>query len=443
MTTAAYWYGDPYLDSAEPPDWPCSIDRLYQDWGDRLQLDQLFTDCRAGLITSILVRHLGELGDSLAEVSDRLALLEQLGIPLTPLDNDQPPAGGLERSQMIVLFRQLQQQQRGRTIQRGHAKNRVNALPPPGKAPYGYRRGKDRYVIDRSTAPIVKALVEHFLLYGTLRGSVRQINQQFGKKFSVSTGRRWLTSPIYRGDLQYHTGDVISDTHAALISRDEAAQIDRLMRRNRRLPPKTASAPRSLAGLVTCQTCQSGMTVTRVTRRQSATDYLYLRPMACPRLSSKCSAIAYGEVLDQAIHRICQDLPAAIAALELPDIDGLQQAIGGQIAVKQDILQRLPTLVEQGILDDQTASLRSYTLKTELSALRDRQAQLPPANLKAIAQTLSIPQFWHDLSESERRVYFREFIDQIHLIRSEEDPQSWSLDLDFIFQSLYGDRPLA
>ncbi|HEY9818756.1 MAG TPA: recombinase family protein [Candidatus Obscuribacterales bacterium] len=441
MTTAAYWYGDPYLDSAEQPDWPCPIDRLYQDWGDRLQLDQLFTDCRAGLIQSILVRRLGELGDSLAEVSDRLVVLEQLGIPLTPLDDDSHHPDSLERSQMIDLFRQLQQQQRGRTIQRGHAKNRVNALPPPGKAPYGYRRGKDRYVIDRSTAPIVKALVEHFLLYGTLRGSVRQINQQFGKKFSVSTGRRWLTSPIYRGDLQYHTGDVISDTHAPLISRDEAAQIDRLMRRNRRLPPKTASAPRSLAGLVTCQTCQSGMTVTRVTRRQSATEYLYLRPMACPRLSLKCSAIAYGDVLDQAIQRICQDLPKAIAALELPDIDGLQQAIGGQIAVKQDILQRLPTLVDQGILDDQTASLRSYTLKTELSALRDRQAQLPPANLKAIAQTLSIPQFWHDLSESERRVYFREFIDQIHLIRSEEDPQSWSLDLDFIFQSLYGDRP--
>ncbi len=47
-------------------------------------------------------------------------------------------------------------------------------------------------------------------------------------------------------------GQILSDTHTPIISREEAAQIDRLLRRNRRLPPRTASANRSLAGLVSC-----------------------------------------------------------------------------------------------------------------------------------------------------------------------------------------------
>ncbi len=51
-------------------------------------------------------------------------------------------------------------------------------------------------------------------------------------------------------------------------------------------------------------------------------------------------------------------------------------------------------------------------------------------NLKAIAQTVSIPQFWSDLSESERRFYFREFIQQIKIIRHD---QAWQLELIFIF----------
>jgi hypothetical protein len=58
-------------------------------------------------------------------------------------------------------------------------------------------------------------------------------------------------------------------------------------------------------------------------------------------------------------------------------------------------------------------------------------AQLPPGNLQAIAQAVSLPQFWLDLSEAERRFYFREFIKQIEIMRQES--KSWSVQLKFIF----------
>ena len=77
---------------------------------------------------------------------------------------------------------------------------------------------------------------------------MRYLEQKYAKKISVSTGRRWLTNPVYRGDLEYQNGEVIRNTHIPIISREEAAQTDRLLRRNRRLSRRTASAPHSLAG---------------------------------------------------------------------------------------------------------------------------------------------------------------------------------------------------
>jgi hypothetical protein len=292
-------------------------------------------------------------------------------------------------------------------------------------------------MVDRSTAPVVKAFFDHFLLYGSLRGAVRHLSKKYGKSISVSTGQRWLTSPVYRGDLEYTDGSIVPDTHAAILPRDEAAQIDRLLRRNRRMPSRTASAPRSLAGLVICGSCQSPMTITRVTTAKRSqkrgseekAEYLYLRPTACPN-QPKCRAIAYEAILQATIERICKDLPRAVQGTPLPDLEQVKQGIEQEIAAKQSILDQLAPLVQNGVLDQETADLRVYKLRTEMATLQNKLAQLPPVNLTAIAQTVSLPQFWLDLSESERRFYFREFIQKIELHRQQNN---WQLSLTFIF----------
>jgi DNA invertase Pin-like site-specific DNA recombinase len=438
----AYSYTDPLVGAA--PDaaiWGWEIDRVYQDLGDRFQLQRLLEDCRQQPGAYLLVRRLAELGDSIAEVGDRLQILEALDIHLIAIEeavgsNDQP----LRRSELLQVLQTIQDRQRSQRLQQGHARNRVKSLPPPGKAPYGYRRGKERYTLDRSTAPVVKEFFDHFLLYGSLRGSVRFLQKKYSKKISASTGHRWLTSPVYRGDLIYQNGEVLLDTHAPILSRDEAAQIDRLLRRNRQMPTRTASAPRSLSGLVTCATCQSPMTISRTVAGKSSgkAEYLYLRPTACPNQppAQRCSAIAYGEVLEQTIQKICQDLPLAVA--QVPSFEGVKPRIVAEIAAKQGILEQLPALVDSGILDTDTAELRSYKVRTEIATLQAKAAQMPPENLSAIAQVVSLPQFWLDLSEAERRFYFREFLRQILLVRSPQDPceksaAGWNIKLVFIF----------
>ena len=431
MKIIAYSYSDPLLEI--PPSrmiWGWEIDQVYQDLGERQKLDQLLADCEAEPTEYLLIRRFEELGDTFKQVGDRLLQLEALNVKIIAVESNlNRSISDATQVDLIKLIAEIQTSQRSRRIRQGHARNRIKATPPPGKAPYGYRRGKERYILDRATAPVVKEFFERFLIYGSLRGAVRYLERRYSKKISVTTGRRWLTNSVYRGDLEYKNGEVIPNTHAAILSREEAAQIDRLLRRNQRMSPKTASAPRSLAGLVFCGECGCLMTVSRVTTYRKSREYLYLRPTACPQ-QPKCKALSYNNILDATIQRICEDLPRAVSELEMPNLDGIKIEIQQDITAKQEILSQLPDLTATGILDEETAQLRTYKLKTEIAQLQGKLAQFPPVSLKETAKAVSIQQFWLDLSETERRFYFREFIRKIEIIRRGKD---WKLNVEFIF----------
>lgn len=437
MKIIAYIYSDPLLESpSEPQIWGLEVDRVYQDLGTRLQLKQLIADSQQEVPSYLLIRRLEELGDNLSEIGDRLNQLESLGIEIIATQQNYNSAESNHlhdrnlRRNLNQLLPEIQTKLLSKRLQQGHARNRLKSLPPPGKAPYGYRRGQDRYIIDKSTAPVVKDFFERFLLFGSLRGAVRYLEKRYGKKISPSTGRNWLTNPVYRGDLRYKNREIIANTHGAIIDREEAAQIDRLLRRNSRLSSRTASAPRSLAGLVICQQCRLSLVVSRMTQRAKNKEYLYLRCPNCPQ-QPKCKAIAYDRVLNQTITKICLELPQAVAQLNTPNIDTVIASLKQKIAQKQSIITQLTQLKQQGILDRETADIRKYKLLAEISQLEAKIAQLPPGDLQAIAQAVSLPQFWLDLSESERRFYFREFIRHIEVVRI--DNRRWELNLIFIF----------
>jgi DNA invertase Pin-like site-specific DNA recombinase len=431
MQIIAYTYTDPLIEESPPIEiWGWEIDRVYRDLGARHELDRLLQDSSDRTVDYVLVRRLDELGDSVRAVRQVLAKLQASQIQLITTETQIEP-----QLNLLQLIDKIQSDLVSRRMRQGHAHNRLKYLPPPGKAPYGYRRTKDKYTIDKSAAPVVKDFFDRFIIYGSLRGAVRYLEQKYHKKIAASTGLRWLSNPVYRGDTAYHHHEVISDTHAAILSRDEAAQIDRLLRRNRRLPPRTASAPRSLAGLVNCRHCGQNLTVTTVSAPHRVEKYLYLRPTHCDR-QPKCKSISYDRVLNATIERICTDLPLAVSQANLPNLDGFKAKISQDISDKQQTIERLPGLIGEGMLDapqerlrqQETVDLQAYQLKTEISQLQDRLAAFPPVNLQSLAQTVSISQFWLDLSESERRFYFREFMQSISI-----DPQAVNLDLQLQF----------
>lgn len=440
MTTIAYIYSDPLLETPENPSiWGLEVDRVYQDIGDRQQLQELIKDCQKKPPQYLLIRSLEELGESIIDINNNIKILESLLIEIIAIDQPYNSSQFKEinnqntKDLLIEILQQIQDNQRSRNLRKGHALNRLKTLPPPGRSPYGYRRGKDKYIIDRSTAPVIKDFFERFLLYGSLRDAVRYLERKYGKKIAVSTGRYWLTNPVYRGDLLYQNKQVISDTHAPIINREEAAQIDRLLRRNSNFSARSASSSRSLAGLVICGECQGKMRINRVTQRKKAGEYLYLTPLNCPK-NPRCKSINYDLVLKETINKICNELSIAIAKLNMPFPEVLKANLQAEISKKKETIEKLPELIEKDILDEETAQIRTYKLRTEIATLQNKIAQLPPVNLKAIASTITIPQFWLDLSETERRFYFREFISKIVIIPAEnDDHKSWQINLIFIF----------
>ena len=67
--------------------------------------------------------------------------------------------------------------------------------------------------------------------------------------------------------------------------------------------------------------------------------------------------------------------------MNFPQLDAIKNSLENGISRQQEILQQLPTLIETGILDSETAKLRAYKLRTEISELQAKLAILPPVNL--------------------------------------------------------------
>ena len=169
------------------------------------------------------------------------------------------------------------------------------------------------------------------------------------------------------------------------------------------------------------------MTVSHVSAPRRDKTYLYLQPAACP-CQPRCAALHYDSVLQHTINTICTELPKLVA--QLPSLATPQKAqIEQRIAQKQQLIEQIPDWISQGILDGTTADLRRYTLQNEIAIAQQALAQLPPVNLQELFRTVSLPQFWQDLSEPERRFFFREFIQEIQIHR---DTEQW-LTLEFVF----------
>lgn len=181
----AYTYSDPLLEQTpEPVSLGWEVDRIYQDLGKRSELQQLFKDCQINPPDCLLIRRLEELGDSVEEVISHLSQLEAMGITLVAVEQNynSTTKATNTHANLLKILHEIKQQKHSARIRKAYARNRLDAAPPPGKAPYGYRRGKAKYTIDRSTSPVVKEFFDNFLLYGSLRGAVRHLAKKYGKK---------------------------------------------------------------------------------------------------------------------------------------------------------------------------------------------------------------------------------------------------------------------
>ncbi|MGY6529970.1 MAG: recombinase family protein [Cyanobacterium sp.] len=435
-----YSYTDSIIDDVpESFLWGLEIDKNYQDIDSRKVLNQLFNDCQNNSPNYLLIRSLHEFGDSFAQILRAIALIESLNIEIIAIDQpynsskfktiDSPN----QAEQLHHIWQQIEKIIYQRKLRKGHGKNRLKNLPPPGRSPYGYQKGKEGYIINRSSAPIVKDFFEYYLRYASLRDSVRYLEEKYNKKISHSTALQWLKNPVYRGDLAYKNNCIISNTHTPIISREEASQIDRLLKSHSRISSRSASSPHCLSGLVKCKICNSSCKITSVSQRRKKAKYLYITPVNCSQIKS-CPSWNYQQVLEKSINIICSDLPVIVNKINAPKINSIIEQIKSVIKEKKNIISSLNSLVAENILDEQTAKIRGLKIENEISELNSQINSLPPNDLKEMIDNLSLKQFWYDLSEQEKRFYLREFIKQIYIIPNPINSKEYQIKLDFIFQ---------
>ncbi|BAQ66110.1 recombinase family protein [Geminocystis sp. NIES-3709] len=438
----AYTYTDPIIDKIPNSFiWGCEVDRVYQDIGDRQELTNLLKDCQKSSPNYLLIRSLCEFGNNLTEVTQIIFQIEVLNIEIISIEEDYNSnkfkliKDSKTKEKLVNIWEEINRKIHSKKLEKSHGNNRLKILPPPGKAPFGYLRGKDSYIINRATAPIVKAFFDRFLLYASLGDSVRYLAEKFNKKIALSTARYWLTNPIYRGDLAYKNKEIISDTHTPILTREESAQIDRILRSHRLVKPRSASANYALAGLIKCQKCQSSFRITQINKKKYQDKYLYLIPTQCSE-ESPCKALKYNQVFEKTINKICEQLPLLTKNLNAPNPQFIQTTLEKKIEDKENILTQIPKLIQENIFDEETANIRSYKIKLEIAQLKQKIAQLPPDNLPKISLALSNPQFWYDLSPAECRFYLREFIKIIKIIPANSINKNWEIILNFVFSAL-------
>lgn len=437
----AYIYIDPIIDKI-PSDflWGCEINTVYQDISNRKQLEKLIKDCYVNSPNYLLIRSLSEFGDTLTEIHQIMAKIEDLNIEIIAIDEDYNTnkfkiiKDSKTKEKLIILWEEIRRKIYHRKLLKSHSHNRLNTLPPPGKAPFGYLKGKDSYVINRATSPIIRDFFDRFLLYSSVSDSVRYLEKKYNKKIALSTALYWLKNPIYRGDLSYKNKEIIADTHTAIISREEAAQIDRILKSHSLVKSRSASANYALAGLVKCKICQSSFRITKVTNKKYPEKYLYLIPSQCQG-NTPCKSLKYNLFLDTVIEQICKNFSVLIKQINVPNPNFAKHKIAKAIQEKEAILSKIKQLRIENILDEETTYLRSYTLNLEIATLKQQMAQLPPDNLNIIASTLSNPQFWYDLSPSECRFYLREFIKKIDVIPVNNNINNYNFVLNFVFNN--------
>ncbi|AFZ54913.1 recombinase family protein [Cyanobacterium aponinum] len=439
MRIVAYSYIEPLIDSIPDPQiWGWEIEEIYQDIDTREKLNQLFIDSQDNAPDYLLINSLHELGNSLTEVENNIFKLESLNIEIISLQQDYHSKNFhnvtsiQQKKELLKIWQEIESLIKHRKLKKAHAKNRLNILPPPGKPPYGYLRGKDGYIVNRATAPIIRAFFDRFLLYGSLQDAVNYLAEKYNKKISVSTAKYWLNNPIYRGDLNYKNKQIIPDTHTAIITREESAQIERIFQSHRRVKSKSASSQHCLAGLIQCQWCKSNFRVNTVTKRNKSANYLYLTPVECQK-EIPCKSINYDFVLQKVIENICNSFKEIKNQEQMPNIEQIKNYLLTEINQKKRVITQIEKLLEEKILDEETAKIRTYKIKQDIGVLKQQIAKLPPNSLNTIANTLSLPQFWYDLSSSEKRFYLREFVKIIEIIPQNNYPQKKDIQLNFVF----------
>lgn len=255
---------------------------------DRPQLDALMQACRNGNLDQVIVTRLDRMSRSMWHGAQLLEYFCAEDTPnLIALDDglDLATVGGRFVARMLINLGQAETERLSERVRHGKAYHRQQLRPFGPKAPFGYRWTADRsnFELDPDAAPTARLVLDRFLATGEVIKTLRYAMTLPHNRLTTSVGlRAWLHNPALIGARCYGSVEsirdssgkqrkrnrppgcyeqVIADTHPALISPLEHAQIRAILEdhRQRNLCHLQAGFTRELTGLVVCGHCQHRM----------------------------------------------------------------------------------------------------------------------------------------------------------------------------------------
>lgn len=319
-----------------------------------------------------------------------------------------------------------------------------------GSAPFGYCKDADgRHILNHSSyrdtgkscAEVARELIEVFLRIGTLRGSLREMNQRYERCDRLPVRNQdypltphglatYLNNPVLRGHLAYtvkNLQQLFRDNHPPLMSEAEYADVCRISKLAKETRGYKATKGRyAISGLVFCP-CGSRCRL-RTYNESHADRYLTAKRNKTYRgKPPKYPHYSYATCIRATdVPTLCNRRKSTpVAAIETAIIKSLCDR-ASDLAIRLSQPQQIPDPPEITKLREQVAAIAHMDNPTIVAARRDLEGQIAALRGDLISQASgqvakveqlqaigSDPEFWRSLPIDKRQWYFRHFVDKV------------------------------
>ncbi len=312
--------------------------------------------------------------------------------------------------------------------------------------PFGYKMGKEKYVIDEETAPVVRMIYEDFLNGMPYRQIATKLNDMGvrstrGNLFENRAVEYILSNPTYLGKIRrnpngidrtdrYHRGEdvvIVDAKHEPILSEETYKAVqERIMNVKKAFPKnaRTSFADFMLRGLVRCSNCSS--TLTQAVKGKSLQCHKYAR--------GQCD-VSHNISLEKLNRAVLLKLESDITEEELEiKVSEVKETVTTDVTQtllekEYKRMERVKAAYEAGIDSLEEYKLNKTSITTRILEL-EKTVTKPVFTKEQVSKTFkkrlkeAIPRLKSsEISEADKNEILRSFISQIVFWRGDETIQ--------------------
>lgn len=409
---------------------------------NREGLDKVRDRVEAGDVDAVAVYNLSRLGRNAGEALRFVKWLrsKKVAIISTAEKIDDTPEGQLALT-MFFAIAELMSNQIGKgwseVIERRARLGIAHASTPP----MGYRKDGKRIVPDPVTGPAVAAAMRSYATGGLVEQIRTQLGEATGRKPSAPTVRRIMWNPVYIGQVALYRRDknknfnwrtepvfVGPATHEPLIDQETFDACLRRLRRDSHTAPRLLAPRHSLAGIVVCSKCGTGLGIQKESRYGKIVRRLRCQKQLGGRHQDDCTGIGRPrhDEIEQAVLAQVRERIAKLTA----DLGKARReiapkepatALAALTTRKRDVEGRTVRLVERWLdgkvpdsaYETMVGKLREEesAVRGQLEALEAQEPAVPAAEMVAAGEKLMA--LWPDAEDHERRAMLEPLVELV------------------------------